>query len=197
MPEEKKSALKKRIAPSLPLKLELVDDNGSTFTRNFRLSFDFNALARIQEKTGIRMLGLEIWGALSASVLSVMFWASVLANQPDYNTVDEDGKPTDEGLEVIRSYMDMSNADQISDACWDAFLLGLPKDRAEKLREMKKEAERIALEKANKRARGEAVEDDVPNAPAPALTMPADPTGSSSMPSPELTSASAKASSAS
>jgi len=196
MPEEKISALKKRIAPSHPLKLELVDDNGSTFTRNFRLSFDFNALARIQERTGIRMLGLEIFGELSAKVLSVMFWASVLANHPDYLTVDDEGEETDEGLEVIRSYMDMSNADAINDACWDAFLLTLPKDRADKLREMKKEAERLAAEKAARRAKGEKVPDDpVPNAPAPG--MPADLTGSSSGQSEDTISVSAKASSAS
>lgn len=136
------SALKRRIAPSVPLKLELDDDSGAKFVKNFRLSFDANAAAEVEERTGFNMLRGEIWEKLSFKGLSIMLWAAVLANHQEYDTEDAIGNRTDEGLRVIRSYMGIGNTAQISSAVENAFLASLPKDKREAI-----EAERARREK--------------------------------------------------
>jgi hypothetical protein len=136
MPQE--SAVKRRVAPSVPITIELLDDSGAKFTRNFRLSFDFNAFARIEEKTDVRVLGMEIWAKLSPRVVGAMLWAGVLALHPEYDTEDEEGEPTDEGLEAIRSYIDAGNVDFIGDKLWEAYLITLPKERADALRKWRR-----------------------------------------------------------
>ncbi len=182
------SALKKRIAPSVPLSLDLTDDTGGKFTKNFKLSFDFNAKAEIEERTGLNMLTAQVWTNLSAKVLSVMLWAAVLANHPEYRTKDEKGNETDEGLEVIRSYMELSNTDAIYEALWDSYFLSLPKDRRDAL-----EASRKALMDAEKaRAEGR----PVPLAQLPEEKPAAPLDGLNSGPSPNMTSGSAPTSSA-
>jgi hypothetical protein len=173
--------IKRRIAPSVPLKLELADDNGATFVRNFRLSFDFNALARIEEKTGLRMLGIGVWTQLSAKVVGAMLWAAILANHPEYDTREADGERTDDGLEAISSYVDLSNAEQVTSALWEAYLRNLPKEKSEALRKAKAEMESGAT---------------VPNEEAPATPPATVPDGSSSGPSLVTTSESLKANSA-
>jgi hypothetical protein len=131
MPEGK-TPLRKRIAPSAPLKLTLTDDTNATFSRNFRLCFDFNAITLIEETTGFGLLTGEIWKHLTAKVVSVMFWAAVLAVHEEYEGA--------EGLAVIRSYMDAGNVDTITDALIDAFLISLPKEKQERLRALKEAA---------------------------------------------------------
>jgi hypothetical protein len=126
--------LRRRIAPSVPLSLKIIDDGGDTFTVNLHLRFDFNVLARIEEKTGLTMLsGKDMWSNLTASVLSVMLWAAAIPSSPEY-----DG---DEGLEILRSYLDKDAADQASTALMEAYLLFLPKNEADILREHKKKIE--------------------------------------------------------
>jgi|GEM_PF-2633207 len=176
------SALKRRIAPSIPLKLELEDDNGSKFTKNFRLSFDANAAAEVEDRTGFNMLRGEIWQRLSFKALSIMFWASVLANHQEYDTIDQHDNRTDEGLRVIRSYMGIHNTAQISEAVENAFLASLPKEKREAL-----EAERARREK-----------DNTPFVAAVTAseTVTAEQAGSSSGPLPDTTSDSASKSSA-
>lgn len=132
------SALRRRIAPSVPLKLDLEDDIGSKFTKNFRLSFDANAAAEVEERTGFNMLRGEIWTKLSFKALSIMFWAAVLANHPEYDTEDAAGNRTDEGLRVIRSYMSIANTPQISEAVEGAFLASLPKDKRDVIEAQRK-----------------------------------------------------------
>lgn len=139
----KDSALRRRIAPSVPLRLELKEDDGKSFIREFRLCFDFNAAARIKEKTGVSVLNfVEAWSQIiDPRLVSTMFWAAILANNPEYNTFGEDGKPTDEGLEVIRSYMDDANSEQILEALWSAYLLSLSKEKREAVQKIRKDAE--------------------------------------------------------
>jgi len=127
-----KDALRRRIAPSVPLTLELTDDNGEKFTRSFHLSFDFNAMTLVQEQTRLSMLNGEIWNNLNEKTLSIMFYAAVLARHPEYAVED--------GLEVIRSYMDTTNTDAITNALNDAFLLQLPPERREKIERAQKAA---------------------------------------------------------
>jgi hypothetical protein len=178
------TALKRRIAPSVPLTLELDDDNGSKMVRNFRLSFDANAAAEVEERTGFNMLRGEIWEKLSFKGLSVMFWASVLANHPEYDTEDQHGNRTDDGLRVIRSYMGIGNTAQISEVVEKAFLASLPKHKREAI-----EAERIRREK--EKAPFVAAAAGGTETP-PAAAQP----GSNSGPSPDTTSASPSESSA-
>jgi len=127
-------AIKRRIAPSVPLTLDLKDDSGATFKRDFRLSFDFNATALVEERTGLNLLTAEVWtSGLSSRSLSIMLWAAVLAHHPEY--------AGDEGLEAIRSYMDVGNTDPIHGALWDAYFISLPKEKREALEEAKKKLE--------------------------------------------------------
>jgi hypothetical protein len=125
------AALRRRLVPSAPLMLTLAEDGGSTVTHAFRLSFDFNALARVEELTGLNVLSGEIWAHLNPKTLGALFWGAILANHPEYNC--------EEGLEIVRSFMDAGNADQIAMAILDAFILSLPADKQApmlKLKEM-------------------------------------------------------------
>lgn len=180
------TALKRRIAPSVPLKLELMDDGGATFVREFKLSFDFNAAAIVEEKTGLNLLTGAVWTSLSSRTLSWMLYAAILANHREYGRVDEEGtiQPTSEGIDTIRSYMDIGNTDVIGDAVWDAYFISLPKDKRE------------SLEKARAALMTKVGKDSSPLAVAPttALATPSD--GSTSGQSPDTTSDSASASSA-
>ena len=195
MPQD--SPIKRRIAPSVPLKLDLLDDGGAKLTLNFRLSFDFNALARVEEKTGVTELGFAIWAKLSPRVLGAMLWAGILAHHPEYLTVDDNGKETEEGLEIVRSYIDPGNIDLVHDAIWDAYMATLPSDQAQKLKDWRKRREEELRNKAKAKS---------PNADAPvpggALATNEDAQknelsdGTNSGPSPDTTSASLKASSA-
>jgi hypothetical protein len=136
------TALRRRIAPSTPLTLELEDDIGGKITKTFRLCFDFNAAAEIKERTDLSLLNGSIWQHIdNPTVFSVMFYAAILANHPEYRTVDDEGAPTDEGLEVIRSYMQESNADVITEALWKAYLAYLPKEKRDLMERLRAKAE--------------------------------------------------------
>jgi len=112
------TALRRRITPSVPLRLTLTNDDGQEFSVEFRLSFDFNAMAEIEERAGVSMLDGEIWKHLSARTLRIMFWASALHHHPEFRS--------DEGLEVVGSYMDPSNAGTIAEALERAFVASVP-----------------------------------------------------------------------
>lgn len=133
--------LKRRIAPSVPLTLTLTDDNGAEFAREFRLSFDFNAAALVEDKTGLNLLTAEVWVKLTSSNLSILFYASLLAHHPEYGKVGDEGctHATDTGLEIVRSYMDVGNTDQIHEAVWNAYFLSLPKEKRDALERAKRE----------------------------------------------------------
>jgi len=109
----KTEALRRRIVPAVVLQLDLADDSGEQFSRTFRLSFDFNTFALIQEKTGFDMTGLRAWSNLNPATLSIMFWAAVIGNSPEYKG--------EEGLGVLRSYMDISNEDLIGEKLFEAY----------------------------------------------------------------------------
>lgn len=184
------TALKRRIAPSVPLNLELEEDAGAKSVKNFRLSFDFNAKAEIEERTGLNLLTAEVWTKMSARTLSIMLWAAVLANHPEYRTEDGKGNETDEGLEVIRSFMEVGNSDAIHDALWNAYFISLPKDRRELLEKARKEL----MEAAKARAEGRPlplaqVPENPPAQPSQGL-IPQVSDGSISGPSPATTLAS-------
>lgn len=122
------SPLRRRIAPTVPLTLTLEVEGGEKWTRNFRLSFDFNATCRIEQMTGQSVLNGEVFRNPNATTLSIMLWATVCATHPEYDydpKTDED-EETCAGLVAIRSYMDSSNVRAITVALSDAFLASLP-----------------------------------------------------------------------
>lgn len=120
-------ALRPRIAPAIPLTLELEDEIAGTLTRKFRLSFDADAIARVEALTGISFLNGDIWRQPSVPTLGILLWAAALEHSPEYDS--------DEGLAVIRSYLDAGNMDEITLALFEAFIVRLPKDKQKIIRE--------------------------------------------------------------
>lgn len=176
---EKRSPLQRRIAPSITASLEYPDGK-----MDFRLAFNNNALARIEESTGLNLLAAPyaLWDKLGKSRLGVIFWAALLQDRPEL--------ASDEGLLVARSYLDGPENDMRAfNAVWEAYVLYLPKDQAEALR-----AARVNWEKDRDEEKDaaeplpEEKKTDLPQSPQ---------TGSSSGPSPDSISDSAKANSAS
>ena len=125
-------ALKRRIVPGVSLALDLKDDDGTQMQRVFRLTFDYNAMALIGEYTGGDATGQVVWAGMNASKLSIIFWAAVLACHPEY--------AGEEGLGVIRSYMDRGNQQQIFDALYEAHALALPEKERKLVLEAKEKA---------------------------------------------------------
>ena len=92
---QKKHPLQRMVRKSAPVVLQFEDGQELAFN----LAFDFNTLARIESKTGLKTLNIfTVWIEMSATVLSVMFWAAACTNHPEYDS--------DEGLAIIRSLMD-------------------------------------------------------------------------------------------
>jgi hypothetical protein len=177
MPENvKPMQLRRRIAPSVPLHLELEDQSGDKLIRNLRLSIDFNAACLVQARIGKSLIDGDTWDAISPESLSVIFYAALLANHPEYRTKDEDGEDTDEGLEVVRSFIDPGNCLQIQDACLDAFVMTLSPARQAKIAESRRKLKELR----EKLERGE----DVPNAPTATTSTTTAPTGNE--PTPEI-----------
>lgn len=126
---EKASALRKRVAPGVPLTLHLKETDGSSFTRSLILTFDFNAVAEVEELTGLSLLDGQVWRKPSAKVLRAMLWAAALAHHPEY------AEDKDMGLDVIGSYLDASNAVEITSKLFEAFVLSLPEEQRKAIRQ--------------------------------------------------------------
>lgn len=149
---ELKNALRRRVAPSHQMTLDLIDDDGSKFSKTFRLSFDMNVIVLIEEKTGLGLANGEIWDYLGekmarksksedskhtareygahpsiAAVVSTMLWAALLPHHGDEYE-------SDEGLAVVRSYMDISNFSQIASELERAFVATIPKEKLDALK---------------------------------------------------------------
>ena len=118
--------LRRRIAPATALTLDLQSESGESVRFDLKLVFDFNAIALVEETLHVNLLMGDVIGKMSGSALSVFFWASLLACQPEYAGL--------EGLAVVRSYMDLGNASLIGSAVLDAFLKSLPLEQQEALR---------------------------------------------------------------
>jgi len=194
---KKETALRRRITPSVPLQLKMADENGETFTLDLRLSFDMNAGMAIQKRTGINIHDLSMWKDVDEPLfLAGVLWGAVLSRHPEYDTEDATGESTDEGLKAIGSYIDDSNRDAVAEALWNAHMLYLSPERRAFMETLKAKEE--AARQA--RMRGEAGEPDPPK-PAPSRpeteTAESSSAGPTSGPSPDTTSASPIANSAS
>lgn len=192
---DKRPALRRRIAPSVPLEISFSDENGN-FKKTYRLAFNLNVLAEISEKTGRSALDVSVWAKLDARVIRAMLWAALLPFQPEFDTRDaKTGERTNDGLETVGSWLAGENQDRSVDALWDAYLAYLPANEAEAMRE--------SLKKANEALRSEALtksptEDDASGGEVPLDQKAKSPTdGSSSGPLPATTSESPIAKSAS
>jgi hypothetical protein len=115
------TALQRRIAPAVPLALELDEDGGGTRRLDLRLVFDFNAVALVEETLHVNLLAGDVVEHLTGTALSVMFWAALQARQPEYEGA--------EGLAVVRSWMDLGNAPAISLAVVNAVVRSLPAEQ--------------------------------------------------------------------
>src|ERR1035437_5231613 len=119
---DKNSGLRRRVAPSHPLEISFSDELGS-FTETYRLAFNLNVLAEISEKTGLSALGADIWGRMDAKVLRATLWAALLPYQPKFDTRNGSGHRTDEGLEIVGSWLDGENQERAVKALSEAYLL--------------------------------------------------------------------------
>src|SRR5208282_369636 len=125
MPSEK-TALRKRITPSAPVTIKVENSDGSSFELSWRLTFDFNTMALVEEHTGLSMLTGEVFSNPDARRVSVLLWAAALEHQPEYEGM--------EGLEAIRSYLTIANTADVLHALDNAFMASLPKEKADELR---------------------------------------------------------------
>ena len=129
------TALQRRVAPSASLTLEYTDRSGAKTKKKLELAFDFNAAAHVEELTKEKLTDLSIWTRVSGpTLMRALFWSALLAHQPEY--------ATPEGLEIVGSYMDESNAASIVAALEEAYLLWLPKEKRELLEKIR--ADQIA-----------------------------------------------------
>ena len=125
---EKRTPLHRRIRPSVPVTLDV---DGEQMT--FNLSFDMNALARIEEKTGLKLVGniFTLWAEMSsARVLAACFWATAVNHHPEYDTK--------EGYHILVSLVEKDNLELIGKALAEAYPLFLSKDKADLFRKILK-----------------------------------------------------------
>jgi hypothetical protein len=123
--------LRKRITPSVPFTLNVEDDNGDKFTQTFDLAYDLNTLILIEEKLGkssFTDLG-EILDNPTATNVSILFWAAVQINHPEY--------AGEEGLQLVRTNLTVGTAKAAMAACSEAFVAQLPEEQVKKLKELR------------------------------------------------------------
>lgn len=123
-----KSALRRRITPSVPFTLHWEDADNSKQSISFRLSYDLNALTLVEEQLGKSMFTEvgEVLDNPSAKNASVLLWAAVQENHPEY--------AGEEGLHAIRSMLTVGSSKEAAVACSDAYLSQLPSDMVAKLK---------------------------------------------------------------
>lgn len=122
-----KPPIRRRITPSVPLHLRVENSDKSAFELDLRLSFDFNAMALIEEKSGLNMLDGTAFNNPSASVISVLLWAAMQENHPEYEG--------DEGLAAVRTWLNIGNVASVMESLREAFLAALPEEKAKEIRE--------------------------------------------------------------
>jgi hypothetical protein len=175
---QKKQPLQRLIRPSVPVTLELQGEK-----HVFQLAFDMTVLARIGEKTGLKLSFniFTLWVEMSsAAVLGASFWSAALVNHPEYDN--------EEGFSTLRSFIGPQNVDDIAEALWKAYMLYLPKEDRELMERVLKEGreEKVNANPPQPPLAEETADQNTPNS-----------TGSNSAPSRDMTLDSTLASSAS
>ncbi len=123
-----KSSVRRRISPFTPFILKVEDANGDKFEQSLKLSYDFNSLLLVEEKTGKSMLTQvgEVIDNPSIKNVSILLWAAVQEYQPEYEG--------EEGLRTIRYNLTLATAKDAKEKCAEAFLLQLPADQVARLK---------------------------------------------------------------
>jgi hypothetical protein len=106
------------------------------FEHSFKLCFDFNALALIEKHLGVNLLVQfsQIF-SISASSVSVFLWAAIQAQHPEYEG--------EEGLAVVRSYLNIANFEAAAVKVQEAFKLSLNKEQLDRVEAALAAAQRV------------------------------------------------------
>lgn len=115
-----KSQIRQRVTPWVPFILEWTDAGGAQQSQSFKLSYDLNAFTLIEQELGVSMFteAGEVFDNVSAKNASVLLWAAVQENQPEYEGVA--------GLRAIRTLLTISSARAAIIACSEAYITQLP-----------------------------------------------------------------------
>ena len=125
-----KSPLRRRISPSVPFTLTFEDEQGKA-SFSYRLAYNWNSLALVEEKLGKSMIldiG-ELFESPNVTTVSVLLWAALQENHAD----DYAG---DEGLELVRQNLTIPEAKKALAACSDAYVKQLPEEQQERVRKL-------------------------------------------------------------
>lgn len=120
------SPVSRGVTPAFPLKLVVELDGGGTKELSLRLNYDFNASVLVEERTGYNGLNGAIFQNLTAAHLSILLWAMVQANHPEFRN--------DAGLFYLRSLLTFRNSAEVSEAVQENWIRNLADDQAEKIR---------------------------------------------------------------
>ena len=172
----KKQPIERKLYPSYAVTLQVEDGEPVSFN----MTFNFDALIRVEEKTGLQLLDKNIIAEMmSLRVMSAAFWGAVCENHPEYDS--------DTGLLALRSLLnDTDNLAKVEKALWESYLLCLPRKRREQIIKAREEFEK-----------NEKAKQDPTNPSNPTSVSTETPTGKDSPPLHDSTSDSALASSAS
>jgi hypothetical protein len=129
---QKKQPIERKLYPSYPVTLQV--EGGEPVSFNITLNFD--ALLRIEEKTGLKLLDKNIIAEmLSLRVMSAAFWGAVCENHPEYES--------DAGLLSLRSLLtDTDNLAKVEQALWESYLLCLPAKRRDAILKAREEMQK-------------------------------------------------------
>lgn len=124
-----KTALRRRVTPSVPFTFEVEDANGDKFEQSFRLAYDLNAIALFEEVTGHNLLREidVLFKNPSVTTITAMVWAGL---QPYH--ADDFGSV--EGLQIVRANLTLPQLTGALSKCIEAFLSQLPKEKADAIR---------------------------------------------------------------
>lgn len=144
--------LRKRLVPSVPFTISFEDSLGK-FEKSFRLCFDFRALAAIEQILHVNLLAnfASIF-SVSATSVSVFFWAAILANHEEFADAD--------GLDVVRSYFTVGDFEPAALAIQEAFKASLSAEQRAEIE--------AAIEAAKKKLEAERTGTAAPDPLAPA-----------------------------
>jgi len=113
--------------------MNVENHDGSSFQLSLKLSFDFNAMALVEDKLGMSMLSGEVFENPSAKHTMVLLWAAMQENHPEYEGED--------GLECVGTMLNLKSAKEALEAITKAFVASLPKSKVDELNSKPKEGD--------------------------------------------------------
>lgn len=134
---EEKSALRRRITPFIPHSITFADEAG-TWVETFQLAYDLNAISLFEEFSGKNLfkdLGV-ILADPNVTNVTALLWAALQLNHKQYKGYA--------GLHLLRANLTMEHLQPALDACVQAFLGQLPKEKADKIRQLQAEENSVA-----------------------------------------------------